>query len=199
MREEYIYSLCVLIVMAVFLIVGLKNDKKDVNNGILLILGFTLIALIFYASDTRRMANYQSKMYFSPRLIPWIQGQVVEDSTVSVKLIYHNLTQFYINANTTLTITCFKDTLDIPYEAYTGDKVRTIPPMSTRTGGFPINNKMLKKSHRTVQQLKQSKNKEALKINVALELSNKYDGKASLETIYNFNFALDAWEEYNEP
>lgn len=192
----YIYIAITVIVTILFLMLGLKNNKYDVNNGILVMLAATLITLIIYATDTHRMAEYQQKMYFSPRITSYLIADTVDTNTVLAKIRYQNLTDFYVQVYTTFTITCFKDTVEIEGDYYTGKKLRMIPPLGIRTGGIRIFNTDLEKVKRTIQELRKRNEKEALILNVQLKLSNDYGGNTDVETKYTYNFGSRNWEEF---
>ncbi|MBN1781760.1 hypothetical protein JW948_11585 [bacterium] len=194
---ENLFYILIIGIPCYLIIVFLSNRKKlNVNYHTFFILGLTLFMILFYTRDTHRLANYTSKIYFSPRVISNLSVISQNDTLIRSAIKYQNLTEFYIDVYTKITVHCFDDTIQMPDYTLKGKTARKLPPLLTRSGSFWIHDNKIRKTHRKIRQLKESKSNRALILEVDLTFKNDERYCTSIKTLYSYNFDTNSWDEY---
>ncbi|MFH1525029.1 MAG: hypothetical protein ABIG69_00010 [Bacteroidota bacterium] len=192
--KKYILVIGVFVVLFItltFSILSYCNTNPDYTNiGNLIIIGITLTVLMLYAYDTNRLANIQQDINYTPNVVHQLTATEMNDGNFDIGFDLINISSFYVVAFLNIQMKCYNDELIVQHDAYYGKKPWNLPPNSSVHGHFSLNDQLLENAHRTLFDLRKTKeDSELLTMAILLKCTSHHNIELKCPEIkYHFVF-----------
>jgi hypothetical protein len=146
----------VIVISLLFTVLSFHQQPVNhVGIGSLIVLATTLIVLMIYAYDTRRIANLQERFYLTPNVVNHVTATDEGNDSFDIGFDLINHSSFYVETTVNITLKCYDDEIHLPNEVYHGAHPWSLPPHGYLHGHFKLNNDVLSQANHTISELRQ--------------------------------------------